>query len=654
VSGRKRGWARQAVRRVLGVVRRPGLLRPALIPLAWLLLAWHPGPVRAGYEIPFSGTTEGGGRASAGSYQLTYTIGQPSPVGLGSASTFQLTSGLAPLIADVAPPAIAHTAVEPVPPRTPVDVSAQIVDMRSGVDTVRVLFHEGGLFTFRERPMQLVSQNTYSAALPPSSVTERGIVYYIEARDNAGNVARYPKDAPDSLVNLTVYFTDFTSDELPAGAYRMVSIPGMPASGDPDSILVDDLGAYDRKSWRLGRWNPAQAECGERCYDEYPAVDGFAPGRAFWLISREARRFDFSGFSADISRPSTVPLAKGWNQIATPFGFATDWLSAKIGFGGNLYSIGDLHVVGPDTLFVEDNLIGYDGSYQGFRSELRPWEGYWVYNSGTEDIDLVVVPQGSVAGVAGTPDLGHLGTADFTLQLKVRSNEHPERVSFAGMSRQGGDAWDPLDLHEPPPMDDYLRAIFPRQGWGRHSGNYMADIRQTNNGGASWDFVVESSGSEHASLALASLGQMPQTWKVFLYDLDLGLRLDTASLPHNFDVEGSRRFVLMAGTDQFIAAEEASGGINLKPGIVSTVPNPFSEEVSITFFTPAKGPVEVSVYSVEGRLVNTVDRGVVDQGIHTVIWNGNSAAGRAASPGIYFLRLEAGHERIARKIMKIR
>lgn len=631
---------------------KPVMILSAVIPLAGLLLALCPAQASAGYEIPVAGTSEGGGRASGGSYELIYTIGQSSPVGLGSAGALQLTSGLAALVADVAPPQIQHAAMEPVPPRTSVSISAQIVDMRSGVDTVRVLFHEGGLSTFREKPMQLVSENTYNAGLPPSSVTERGIVYYIEARDRVGNVARYPEGAPDSLINLTIHFTDFTSGQMPAGAYRMVSVPGAPADGDPGSVIADDFGAYDKKSWRLGRWDPSAADCGEQCYDEYPAIDDFAPGRAFWLISREARSFDVIGFSADISRPFTVPLAKGWNQIATPFGFATDWLSAKIGFGGNKYSIGDLHVVGSDTLFLEDNLIGYDGAYQTFRSELRPWEGYWIYNSSTEDVDLVIAPQASVAA-ARTPDAGPMAAADFAIEVKIRSSERPERTSFAGVSRLAGDQWDPLDFHEPPVIGDYLRAVFPRQDWGRHSGNYMMDIRQANGDGAAWDFVVESSGSEHASLALAPLGQMPEAWKVFLYDLESGLRLDTASLPHNFEVEGSRRFMLVAGTDQFIAAEEASGGIALKPGIVSAVPNPFRDRVSITFFVPSRQAASVDVFSVEGRLVSTLHSGVIDGGIHTMVWDGKSAAGRAVSPGIYFLRLQAGGEQISRKIMKI-
>ena len=99
--------------------------------------------------------------------------------------------------------------------------------------------------------------SSFSASIPPSAVTERGILYYIEAADSAGNVSRYPASAPDSIVDVRVWFEDLPSGfEIPAGEYRMVSLPGS-ADASPDLVLADDLGNYDKKAWRLGRWSQA-------------------------------------------------------------------------------------------------------------------------------------------------------------------------------------------------------------------------------------------------------------------------------------------------------------------------------------------------------------------------------------------------------------
>jgi hypothetical protein len=646
-----------------------GAALPVLL-VGLILLLTLPAQVLAGYKIPVRTANSGGGKATTSVYELTYCIGQSSPTGTSAVSTSELSSGLVPMLYDLVPPAVLHAPAAEVPARTSVEILAHVSDTRSGIDTVRLFFREGDYYTFREKPMLSIVEDTYSATLPPSSVTERGLVYYIEAADNKGNIAHYPPGAPDSLVNLPVAFTDLASPTMPAGEYRMVSLPGLPADGSPDAILVDDLGFYGKKDWRLGRWD-VEGCGGEGCYDEYPSVDDFAPGHAFWLITSDAKAFDFSGLSVDITTPCAIPLQRGWNQIAAPFGFATDWLSASLTRGGKSYAIGDLYVAGGDTILVEDNLISYDGSYHSFQSQLAPWAGYWLYNSSNVDVDLLVSP--SVAALATGLETAAARTAareagdgaqllpdgvDFALSILVKSPERGEHRSLAGVGPAASDAWDPLDLHEPPAIGDYTRGVFLRQGWGRLSGRYLADVVEAEADGVSWPFVVESSGADHPSLDLETIGRTPSGWQVFLYDLDAGVGLGLESLPYSFDVEPDRRFQLVAGTSSFIAAREASGDLNLRPGITGAAPNPFGPAIKVTFFLPSEGPVSLRVYSVDGRLVRTLDERMMERGIHAATWDGKSSSGREAAPGLYFVRLEApgtSHQGTSqvRKVMKI-
>jgi len=626
---------------------------PALLALVWSV------PCSAGYKIPVWAGTSGGGSGSASDYQLTYTIGQSSPGGISAGAATELKSGLVPMLSDLVPPAIVHLPIQQVPARTSVEILAAISDRRSGIDTVKLFFREGGFYAFREKPMLNTDENLYLATLPPSSVTERGLVYYIEAADTRGNVSHYPAGAPDSLLNLPVAFTDLASPVLPAGQYRMVSLPGTPTDGSPDTVVVDDLGFYGRKAWRLGRWNP-EGCAEERCYDEYPSIEDFAPGRAFWLISSEARSFDFSGVSADITRSFRITLDRGWNQIAAPFGFATDWLSAGLSYAGKSYSIGDLYVAGPDTLLVEDNLIAYDGSYQGFQSDLAPWQGYWVYNaSNVSDVDLLLSPLVAASANLAAASQGSRGRPalpdrlDFALGLRVSSPERGQHLSIAGASAAAGDAWDALDLHQPPAIGEFTRGVFLRKDWGSRSGRYLADVKRTNPDGISWEFLVESSSADHPSLALESSGILPSGWKVVLYDLEAGLGIDAESLPYSFSLDGGRRFLLVAGTPGFVEAQEASGGLALKPGIVAAEPNPFGASVKIVFYLPDPGPASLRVYSVDGRLVRTLEERALGRGIHSVTWDSRSSSGAQAAPGLYFVRLEAQGASQVRKVMRI-
>jgi hypothetical protein len=222
------------------------------------------------------------------------------------------------------------------------------------------------------------------------------------------------------------------------------------------------------------------------------------------------------------------------------------------------------------------------------------------------------------------------------------------------MSPTASDGWDSQDLHEPPPFGDYLREVFRHDGWGTRSGAYMSDVRSPASDGASWLFSVEASARQHASLDLAPAGTIPEAWQVYVYDLESGLRLDRSALPYIFETDGSRAFALVAGTADFIAYEESATHISLRPGIISVVPNPFRDNVRVTYFVPGRESVALKIFSVEGRLVSTVAVGEAARGIHVLTWDGRSLRGEPAAPGIYFMKLETAHANLVEKILRVR
>ncbi len=608
------------------------------------------GAASAEYTLRAAGTAEGGGTSSGGDYSLTFTLGQTSPIGVSTNTNYSLSSGLVMMLLDVSPPLILHQASPSAAARVALGLEANVGDDRTGVGSVTIFYREGGITAFRQKAMQHQTGSLYTASIPPSAVTEKGLVYYIEARDNAQNVSTYPAGAPDSLIGVLVTFEDLLSAvEMPAGQYRMISLPGTP-DGGIDDILIDDLGDHSRTSWRLGRWN-GEAGCDEECYDEYPHVAPFAPGRGFWLISRSKTRFDFSGTSVDIRQPHILPLDMGWNQIGTPFGFLTDWLSTRIRFDGQTYALDEEHVVDGDTLYVEDNLVSYDGTYHGHQSSLEPWDGYWVYNGSTQPVDLLVYPDIQAGLLGRGPYAGR--PVDNLIALSVSSRETLKGTILAGTSAEARDGWDAMDHREPPTIGEYLRLVFDRPDWGRRAGKYMSDMRRTAPEGCTWNLTAESSGETAASLAAESVLDLPAGWDLFVYDLESGLKLGTADMPYPFRLDGRRDFMLVAGTRQFVRAEEADSRIDLKPQIVSTAPNPFAGDIRISLFVPARQRVKLGVYTVEGRHVSTVADTYLESGVHNLSWHGLSAAGEAVSPGIYFLRFETEGSLETRKILKV-
>ncbi len=83
-------------------------------------------------------------------------------------------------------------------------------------------------------------------------------------------------------------------------------------------------------------------------------------------------------------------------------------------------------------------------------------------------------------------------------------------------------------------------------------------------------------------------------------------------------------------------------------------PNPFDPEVGIAYRFARATEARLSVFDASGRLVRELDPAVPGAGTHRVVWDGRDRAGHVAPPGVYFLRLEAGRERIVRKAIRIR
>ena len=79
-------------------------------------------------------------------------------------------------------------------------------------------------------------------------------------------------------------------------------------------------------------------------------------------------------------------------------------------------------------------------------------------------------------------------------------------------------------------------------------------------------------------------------------------------------------------------------------------PNPVIQNTSIGFSVPGSGNVELSVYDVSGRMVETVYSGTVQSGNHSVEW----APGADIGSGVYFLRLSTESGTLTQQAMVIR
>jgi hypothetical protein len=75
------------------------------------------------------------------------------------------------------------------------------------------------------------------------------------------------------------------------------------------------------------------------------------------------------------------------------------------------------------------------------------------------------------------------------------------------------------------------------------------------------------------------------------------------------------------------------------PTIGPNSPNPFNPLTSIPFDLPVASYIQIDIWSVDGRLVQTLIRDRVLAGQHTVAWNGRDKLNRSVGTGVYIVRL---------------
>lgn len=85
--------------------------------------------------------------------------------------------------------------------------------------------------------------------------------------------------------------------------------------------------------------------------------------------------------------------------------------------------------------------------------------------------------------------------------------------------------------------------------------------------------------------------------------------------------------------------------------LMQNFPNPFNSTTTISYYSPSKENVTISVYNILGRKIKTIHDKAASLGLNTIDWDATDSDGQAVSSGIYFYRIEAGDYSQARKML---
>ena len=112
--------------------------------------------------------------------------------------------------------------------------------------------------------------------------------------------------------------------------------------------------------------------------------------------------------------------------------------------------------------------------------------------------------------------------------------------------------------------------------------------------------------------------------------------------------------VLRGGVATDIGPEDGSAGAGAALALRLNGIGSLRRGVAIQYELPKQAQVKLAVYDVAGRLRAVLRDGIEPAGVHTMLWNGQSAQGGRLAAGVYFMKLEAGKEQRRAKIVLTR
>ena len=154
-------------------------------------------------------------------------------------------------------------------------------------------------------------------------------------------------------------------------------------------------------------------------------------------------------------------------------------------------------------------------------------------------------------------------------------------------------------------------------------------------------------------------------WDVTTEKVDAEVSVPGIPTCHAFSKDGKTMAVGMGGGSvriykwsgaSALAAPAKETERSQPTALLSNYPNPFNPETWIPYQLSDPAEVTVSIYSVDGKLVRTLELGQMPAGVYSdkdraAYWDGRNAQGEPVASGVYFYTLTAGDFKATRKMV---
>jgi hypothetical protein len=530
-----------------------------------------------------------------------------------------------------------------------------------------IQYRRGGEEAYESSALAMGPVGRPIGVIPGRVVGPRGVEYRV-AVSTLTQTLEFPAAAsPPERIRVRVQNL-MESTVHPGVRYRLLSLPldFSAFAGSLDALLTDQLGSYDPVRWRAYTYDP---ESGSNV--EFSAAQAASfrpqPGRAFWLISRDAHSVNTApivGSSTQTGEDYRIALSPGWNLFGNPFDFPVAWSAVS----RNSATVGDPIAFDPG--------LGKIGDYAAETpSTLTPFEGYFIHAIQPETLRVAPreapTPASLAAGAPG-PGPGRAGSDSnelWSFWLRAGDEQAEDGSNRFGVRTDAAEGFDPFDTAKPPPPPGpWVQVAFVHPEWGSWSGPYRRDLRGPGAPGETWEIEVRTdSPAEDVALDLSEAVPGPPGLALRLIDREQSRWVDAEREAGGGSPRGIAdrivsfgphpyRLAIVAGSDEYVAhATRQTLSVPSRTLLEGGAPNPFRIATRLRFGLPVAERVSFEIFSVLGqRVAAPFDHEPLEAGYHTVVWDGKIRGGGTAPNGVYLVRLTAGRETLTGRIVLVR
>lgn len=505
-------------------------------------------------------------------------------------------------------------------------ISVLVTDEISGVNRVE-FYHRAITSTGEFIKEDVPNGATATITLNAQWTDEIGINGYFIAYDNKDNFRKSNEFFVYNPVPADKAIPDLSFGGQPEN-YRIFSIPY-----DLDDNRIDEifksLGAYDKTLWRIVRYQ------GDKNVDKSAGLSKIERGQGFWFNAIDKADIKVGSgttVNKDKSPDFAMALDKGYNQIGDPFTFDVSWADV-------------LNANPAKSAMLSQQVLVYNSSNISLdpSDNLKAWSGGFVLADEAMTISFPASLKnggGRIASAVITnsnPDL-----EEWMIPIHIQQDGVLNTLGGIGMHPDALVSKDIYDIITPPKFLKYVGMSSEHEDFFQPM--FSRDIVRTTPN-YNWNFQFESSAiSPTAELIWNNDGLRLSGSELLLYDVNQKTIIDMKqSGRYVFDPQKSKSFRFFFGSDRN----------SIKPDIQDigiAWPNPVNDIVHVPYLVKQASSIQVDVYDLMGRKVNSIVNGDHQPGYYTATWDRTAVDGSRVSPGIYLYRMN-GSSTIGRLII---